>query len=662
MKVAYQNDMIMKHSSPLTTLICAACLLPASLLARDAATIKAPLHGTGDADATGTAIATLQAQQSELIVQARRLGASHAYNVEIAGIVEGTLTTDKNGRGSIRFRTPAKAGQPALDFDPRGATLRLLDDATSVLEGVISGRGEDNGAVIHEAAELETGDDSPAKAHGHASFTVTPSGLRTFRVDLTGLDDSPLHVFVDGVERGEVHHRGKTGAVVFSSSPANDRIELLDFDPRGSSVDIISDDHRTIFSGRMEAKVRRVNQAVPSVNRLALPATASAPAGSSASARLRIDERARKHFSVEVEDVPAGDYDFAVDGTVVAQLTVAAVTGGTQGELEFAAGDDDPTETPLTFDPVGKTLTISQNGAALFEGLFNPDMTGSGAPAPEPASRFEEMLTSTGLDADATARAGYRADDKGRHKFAVEVEKVDAGAYQLVVAGVVRGTITAKATAAGVVGEIEFATRRMLVREPSSGGNGGHGGDDPAGTSGGTGTTGGGGADDPAGDDHGSGGSGADDAIDGHELPLNFDPRGQTIEIRSAAGVFFSHILGTGSAGDPGTAVPTFETEVALLNAGVIGGTAGAKLRQREDGRVRFEVELEHAPAGDYDLVVDGTVRGTFHVTVPGVSAEVEFESEPEAGAGTLNFPVQGKEIDIVQGGVTLFSRVFPVE
>lgn len=613
-------------------LILIAALLPIAALGKDAATIKAPLHGTGLPAATGVALAVLSPARSQLIVQAQQLAATHKYDVEIAGIVEGSVTSDHHGRARILFMTPAPKNVAALDFDPRGATLRLLDGTSPVVEGVISGTGEDPGSVVVETAELEPGDDAPSKAHGTASFTTTASGRRTFQLNLSGLDDSPLHLLVDGVERGEIHRRGKTGHAVFQTGTPAANATLLDFDPRRSSVDVVSDTG-VVFSGHMEAKVPRVNVATPSVSQAALPATSAAGAGT-ASARLRIDERARKHFSVEVEAVPAGSYDLFVDDALAGSITVAAA----KGEIEFTT-DDDPTELALTFDPTGKVLSIRVGATVWFEGPFNPNTAGAGAPAPEPVSRFEEMLASTGLDVDATARAQYRVDDQQRHKFSVEIEKVPAGSYTLTVAGVARGVIVAKAnvTTGAVVGEIEFATRkpRSTAREATSGG--GH--------------------DDPAGDDHG------DDAINGSERPLTFDPRGQTIEISSADGIFFSHLLGIGSAGAVGTPVATFEKEVALISTGSLpGATASAKLRQRTDGGRRFEVELEHAPAGAFDLLVDGTVRGSITVTATasGTRGEIEFETSSDDGEPVLNFEVAGKELAIQQAGVVLFSRVFP--
>src|SRR4051812_17717873 len=127
------------------TLLITSLLAPLALLASDSSTIKAPLHGTGDPDAVGVAVASLKPKKSELIIKAANLTASRAYDIEVAGIVEGTTTTDKNGKASAKFSNPANKNTTLLDFDPRGQTLRLLDGTTAALEGVISGTGEDNG-------------------------------------------------------------------------------------------------------------------------------------------------------------------------------------------------------------------------------------------------------------------------------------------------------------------------------------------------------------------------------------------------------------------------------------------------------------------------------------------------------------------------------------
>src|SRR4051812_43265698 len=94
----------------LLTTIASLLLVPSALLASDHAAIKAPLTATGDADASGLAIASLSSRRSELVIQARNLTPSHSFAVEVGGVVEGNVVTDRNGKLNVRFRNPAQRG------------------------------------------------------------------------------------------------------------------------------------------------------------------------------------------------------------------------------------------------------------------------------------------------------------------------------------------------------------------------------------------------------------------------------------------------------------------------------------------------------------------------------------------------------------------------
>lgn len=226
---------------------------------------------------------------------------------------------------------------------------------------------------------------------------------------------------------------------------------------------------------------------------------------------------------------------------------VRSISGKTSRTLEFTSDDDDPDELPLTFDPVGKTLTVPQGTTKFFEGEFSPTTgDGNGTPGPEPESELEEFMTSTGLDADAKARARYRVTDKVLHRFDVEIEDVPVGNYSLIVAGTSRGTIRVASTPEGIEGEIEFDSKV----EPGS-------------------------------------------------RPLNFDPRGQLIEITGAGQTHFSHILGSGSSTGGGGPVVPFEVEVPLINSGAdANASAKTELKRKVDGELSVEVEVEDLDAG----------------------------------------------------------------
>jgi hypothetical protein len=586
--------------------------LAAPLLAANSSLIQSPLTNTGvDSDARGRVLSTLTAKASELIVQVAKLAPSAAHEIEVNGVVEAAFSTNRNGAATVRFKTPKPGRGPALDFDPRGKLLRVLAGGQSLLEATLSAEGEPAGALVFERVNLRLGTAVGARGKARAEYLLDRKGRRIFKVELERAGAGPFALFVGGVKRGDFRTVGVLSKIKFASGSDDAGALLLDFDPRGQVIDVVRAG-AVVFSSELAARATGVNVASPRLAMATIPSTGADPDGH-AEAKLRIDSRARKHFSVEIEDVPAGTYELLVNGEHVAAIVVTATTNGTKGEVEFTNGDDNPDELPLTFDPAGKTLTVRQGATVFFEGIFSPDTdNGSGTPAPEPPSEFEESLATTGLDADAMARARYRVDDRGRHKFNVEIEKVAVGDYTLVIAGTVRGIIRARSTASGVAGEIEF-----------------------------------------------------DSKVEPGHRPLNFDPRGQLIEITSAAGAFFSHLLGSGSAtGGGGTAVP-FEISVPLLSTGAdANASAKAELKRKVTGELSFEVEVEDVNVGAYELVVGGTARGTLNVVADGngTRGRIEFETEPGAGKLLLDFAVAGETIGIRQAATVFFERVFPAQ
>lgn len=602
----------MKTRHFITTILAIAAALGGQLRGANSAEIKTPLTNTGVLpDARGIVLAELKLSESEMFVSATKLTPGASVDVVVGGVIEATTVVRTDGRLGVKFKGPNPGRAQALDFDPRGKVLSLSIGGQSVLEATISAVGEPQGTLVAERVNLTSV--AGAAGFARAEYRVSKNDKRIFRVDLVRAGVGPFELFVGGVKRGDFAIRGAAAKIKFAIGSDDVGVLPLDFDPRGEVIDVISGG-QVLFSGKLEALARGLNISTPRLTASGITAKALAGSGH-ADAKLRLDSRARKHFSVEVEDVPAGAYDLFVDGANVGTITVAVVTGGTKGEIEFTNGDDDPGELPLTFDPLGKTLSIRQGASVFFESLFDGSLdNGAGTPAPEPQSDFEEILTTTGLDADAKAKARYRVDDRGRHKFTVEIEKVAEGSYTLAVAGVVRGTIKVVSTAAGIQGEIEF-----------------------------------------------------DSKVEPGHRPLHFDPRGQLIEIFDAAGNYFSHLFGSGSSTAPGggggnSAVP-FDTEVPLLNAGVdADATAKAELKQFADGSQNFQVRVEDVAIGSYDLSVGGTARGTINVAAVsnGTRGDLEFETVPTSGHLLLDFTVAGQEIVISKGGVVYFSRTFP--
>ncbi|HSP96060.1 MAG TPA: hypothetical protein VL049_02295 [Candidatus Dormibacteraeota bacterium] len=135
-------------------------------------------------------------------------------------------------------------------------------------------------------------------------------------------------------------------------------------------------------------------------------------ADASARARWRQDDRCRRDFQVEVEDVPVGSYDVLVDGTV--RGTIAAVAdpaGGTRGELELeSAGDDTPHAPALDFDPVGAALEIRGAAGIYFADVF--DGIGAAPTLATPIPTRTAVPTAAGATPTAAASRTARPTER----------------------------------------------------------------------------------------------------------------------------------------------------------------------------------------------------------------------------------------------------------
>ena len=271
----------------------------------------------------------------------------------------------------------------------------------------------------------------------------------------------------------------------------------------------------------------------------------------------------------------------------------------------------------VSYDPVDPQLangTMSlkrgtQRFASQCTGGISDDKAASAGD-----SEIEQFLTPVGNVGAGKARARFeqRSD---RSEFSIELEDLPVGTYRIVVGGEDRGGLDVAAVTGGTQGETEF-------RSP----------------------------------------------VEPGKILLDFDPRGQIVEVRSAGGVLFSSTFGSGGSsggGGSGTGnAPGTGDAYYLLKiepAGNDGPELEAELEQRAD-RVEFSVEIEDATPGDYVLRVAGVERGSVAVTtVPGgTHGETEFRNPVEAGKLPLDFDPRGQLVEALRGGVVQFSGTFP--
>lgn len=301
----------------------------------------------------------------------------------------------------------------------------------------------------------------------------------------------------------------------------------------------------------------------------------------------------KSRLQVAVSGLAPGAYDLVVGGIIEDSFSVD--TDG-RAKLDLKTGDD----TALDFDPRGETVAINDGIDDILTTVFSA--------AGEPGDATSSIRVALPRTADATVgKASARFENKrGKQKFKVEIEDVAAGAYDLLVAGTARATITVGAMGEG---EVEFA-------------------------------------------------SGSDDA---GKLPLDFDPRGQIIDVAQGAVVLFSGALQVTAAGVDVCVAE--ETNAAVASTGLDADASGsARLRTRGDCEKDFSVEIEDIAVGSYDLFVAGELRGQIVVTDDGTGpkGELEFESSSDdAGKLLLSFDPRGQTIEIAQGSAVFFSGIF---
>jgi len=170
--------------------------------------------------------------------------------------------------------------------------------------------------------------------------------------------------------------------------------------------------------------------------------------GGRASTNLEIDENGKQEFKVKIENVPPGTYDVLVNGILVGSIDA---TSG-KGKIEFASAPDKD-ELPLSFDPAGATVEIRLADALVFSGTTSAQIPGLDVCEPSAGHQVLEPATT------GEAVAELETDGDCGKEFAVEVQGVAAGEYELVVGGVVRGTIPVTEGRTGRTrGGIEFSS------------------------------------------------------------------------------------------------------------------------------------------------------------------------------------------------------------
>ena len=415
----------------------------------DSAFISVPLQRTGvDRNATALITINLADNQSSLLLQASNLTAGRTYTLASGPMAQARFVADRNGRAQLRFARPSIPGARPFNFDPLGRNLSLLDGPRAVLRARIDHPAEPPGSIVDQQAAIPRVPRSrPGRAD--ARYALLADGTRNFSVMLTNANDATYQIFIDGIRRGNVLVTGGTGQLAFDNDPATPA-RTLNFDPRGKVIDIARG--ATLrFSGEFRPRSAGINLAIPTMLARVIPPTTVESSGV-ALARRWVDRDGRREFDIELINMPLDTYELYVNGLFQGFLPVFPAPFGTAGEIQFSTDPDDEDERPLGFDPFTSFYIIQGAEGVLFEGRPETSeilQTNTSTIMPR---EIELPLFNQGVDANGTARAQIKVDDRGRRHFEVELRNVANGEYTMTIDGIAFGTITV----AAMRGVIEF--------------------------------------------------------------------------------------------------------------------------------------------------------------------------------------------------------------
>jgi len=311
----------------------------------------------------------------------------------VAAIGTMTITFDSCDSGNVTFETDhPEVGSGSFRIQ------RLTDIMNTHCSGGISDDMGTYGMFGEQQIQLD-----PARSgitgSGHARYGDAP-GHMEFEIEVTGLADGTYHLFVGGVDHGEFMINSGFGEFEFSS-PLETGKHLMTFDPRGMTIEIHDasgavlssfgnmfdfEDHDEMGHdedhdygcadetgggpghgtghGGGHGMYDCVEEGVVLQIHADLLNSGLVPAASGEAEWEMTSQRVE--FSVEIEDVPDGNYPLMVGGTEVGTIAASDMHGKVVGIIRFRDPEVFGKE-HLDFDPRGQTIQVLSNGDSILE-------------------------------------------------------------------------------------------------------------------------------------------------------------------------------------------------------------------------------------------------------------------------------------------------------
>jgi len=185
-------------------------------------------------------------------------------------------------------------------------------------------------------------------------------------------------------------------------------------------------------------------------------APVAAPGNSTARVTYRVLGTGAAKLGLNVRDAAVGSYDFVVGGTVRGTLSVVQEKSKTRGDLVFKTADSGSGDLLLNFAVAGQTIQLRQGSTVFFDGVCPTPGTSTNTGG---VGTSQIALTrSPGLSAESEAGATLHFGTAGPIKLELELAKVPAGDYTVLIGEAARGTISVVTTATGLRGQLVFST------------------------------------------------------------------------------------------------------------------------------------------------------------------------------------------------------------
>jgi hypothetical protein len=216
--------------------------------------------------------------------------------------------------------------------------------------------------------------------------------------------------------------------------------DVRDDDDNNDSVKDIDDPHHHPESGEQEIQAE-------------LAAQPAAPQDSSVKITLQHYGTGSAKFAVDARDLAVGNYELLVGGVVRGTVVVVQESNKTQGELVFKSAESGSGTLLLDFPVAEQSIELRQAGTVYFSGI---------APALPPIGSGEDGANSVtltrgaGVSNLAEVEVQFHFGSGSPTQLEINLQKVPAGDYAVVIGNVPRGMLVVLATAGGNEGQLNF--------------------------------------------------------------------------------------------------------------------------------------------------------------------------------------------------------------